>query len=84
VKLLVGEELKAIFIEDESSEKGEETTPGQTPAPSQFGARDKIAPANKPALVNNSAFKNEKPGVKAKLPAKAAATRETTFRIRWR
>jgi len=84
VKLLVGEELKAIFIEEESPEKSEEATPAETPAPSQFGARDKIAPANKPASFKNTTVKNEKPDVKAKLPVKAAATRETTFRIRWR
>jgi hypothetical protein len=86
VKLLVGEELKAIFTDEKPSDKSAATSPVLTYASSQYGTTGVIdATINKTGSGNKSMVKNEKPDVKVdKLPGRTPRTLNSSFRIRWR
>jgi hypothetical protein len=86
VKLLVGEELKALFTEEKPSDKSAEASPILTYASAQFGTPGGMgAPINKTGSSNKNMVKNEKPDVNAaKLPGKVRGTFNSSFRIRWR
>jgi hypothetical protein len=86
VKLLVGGELKAIFMDEKPHDKSAETSPTPTYTSGQFSPPGGIdAHINTTGSSNKSRVKNEKPGVKtAKLSGNAPATPNSSFRIRWR
>jgi hypothetical protein len=86
VKLLVGEELKALFNEEKPSDKSAETNPILTYASGQLGTPGGMgAPINKMDSSNKNMVKNEKPDANAaKFPGKVRGTFNSSFRIRWR
>ncbi len=86
VKLLVGEELKAIFTNEKSSDKSAEASPISKYASGQPGAASgTAAPINKNGSSDKGILKNEKQDGKiTRLSHKPSITPDTPLNIRWR
>lgn len=86
MKLLVGEELKAIFDHENPAEKGAQNGPASSSGRDQSGPAGRID--TEPNMINSGVkgpAKSEQPAVKAAKPAaKSPGQPSRTLRIRWK